>query len=128
MSNKPPNISLGSRTLYNVSKRLVLPGSRPRAAGLGFCGGWPGLTVSHSPAFRAYLTGPIRTADTCRLANHLRVCSGIIRYLRESPDIPRHSPISPGTPRYLRASSDICGYRTFRYLGVFAGIRRFPLP
>jgi len=37
-----------------------------RAAGLGFFCCRPGRTVGYSPAFRAYLTGPGRTADICR--------------------------------------------------------------
>ena len=60
---------------------------RLRAAGLGFCGGWPDQTVHNSPAFRAYLTRPGRTADICKLSSHLQIFGDICRHLKISATI-----------------------------------------
>ena len=55
-----------SSIICSVRKRPVRSGLGFRAARLGFCCGRPGRTVGYSQAFRAYLTGPGRTADICR--------------------------------------------------------------
>jgi len=56
-------------TLYQRSQAASPVRLGFRAAGLGFFCGRPGRTVGYSPAFRAYLTGPGRTADICRLSS-----------------------------------------------------------
>jgi len=62
-------ISHPDRCVYQRSQAASPVRLGFRAAGLGLFCCRPGRIVGYSSAFRAYLTGPGRTADICRLSS-----------------------------------------------------------